>query len=127
MILIKLEKIEELRDIALRVSQVMYPDRIQGGEIKNPVEEYVMKKFELTKALEEEIEKYKILQKNIIALINTLDDDLQKKILDLRYIHFKKWEEIGDLLHYDSKWLINIHKRAINSLANIFKDFLTTH
>ena len=95
MIEIKLEKIEETRELALRVNQALNPVKVQGGQRKNIVEEVAIKVAGLTQQLEKQVDEYKELQKNVIDLISVVSNDTQREILDLRYIHFKKWEDIN--------------------------------
>ena len=118
MIRIKLEKIEETRELALRVNQALRPDHVQGGSRKNIVEEAAIKVADLTIQLEKQVDEYKKLQKNVMELINAVSDDTQRKVLELRYIHFMKWEKICDLLSYDRTWISRIHNRGIKAMIS---------
>lgn len=121
MIEIKLEKIEETRELALRVNQVLNPVKVQGGQRKNIVEEVAIKVVELTYQLEEQVEKYKELQSNVIKLIESVPDATQREILDLRYIHFKKWEDIADIMAYDRRQITRLHYKALQEIVRNIK------
>ena len=128
MIEIKLEKIEETRELAVRVNQALNPVKVQGGQRKNIVEEVAIKVVELTYQLEEQEEKYKELQSNVIKLIESVEDETQRQILDLRYVHFKKWEEISDVLNYERTWVSRIHYKGIQSIldSKLYKKLKST-
>ena len=113
MIKIKLEKIEETRELAMRVNYVLKPDRVQGGRRVNIVEETALKVVELTQQLEKQVDEYKELQQNVINLINCIPDDTQRKVLELRYIHFMKWEKIADLMAYTRDSIMKNHVKGI--------------
>lgn len=113
MIEIKLEKIEETRELALRVNQALNPVKVQGGQRKNIVEEVAIKVAGLTQQLEKQVDEYKELQKNVIDLISVVSNDTQREILDLRYIHFKKWEDIADVMNYTRDSIMKNHVKGL--------------
>lgn len=117
MIEIKLEKIEETRELALRVNQVLNPVKVQGGQRKNVVEEVAIKVAGLTKQLEKQVDEYKELQKNIIMLVESVPNDTQRKVMELRYVHFKKWEEIEDYMHFAKRHIMRLHIEGLKYIA----------
>lgn len=118
MIQIKLEKIEETRELALRINYVLKPDRVQGGRRVNIVEETALKVVELTKQLEKQVDEYRKLQKRVFELIDGVDNEVQQKILELRYIHFMKWEKIADIMNYTRDSVMKNHVKGLNQIAN---------
>ena len=50
-------------------------------------------------------------------LINTLDDEVQKTILELRFIRGHKWEDIARETNYTADWVQRLKKRAIRDIA----------
>lgn len=117
MIEIKLEKIEETRELALRVNQALNPVKVQGGQRKNIVEEVAIKVAGLTQQLEKQVDEYKELQSNVVKLIESVPDSTEREILDLRYVHFKKWEEIADIVAYTRMNVSRIHIKGLNSIS----------
>lgn len=122
MIKIKLEKIEETRELGLRVNCVLRPDKVQGGRRVNIVEETALKVVELINKLEKQVDEYRELQKNVISLINCVTDDTQRKVLELRYIHFMKWEKIANLLGYDRRQITRIHSKGLSEISEKWKN-----
>ncbi len=122
MIKIKLEKIEETRELGLRVNCVLSPDKVQGGRRVNIVEETALKVVELINQLEKQVDEYRELQKNVISLINCVTDDTQRKVLELRYIHFMKWEKIANLLGYDRRQITRIHSKGLSEISEKWKN-----
>lgn len=117
MIEIKLEKIEETRELALRVNQALNPVKVQGGQRKNIVEEVAIKVAGLTQQLEKQVDEYKELQKNVIDLISVVPNDTQREILDLRYVHFKKWEDIAEIMSYDRRQITRLHYKGLQEIV----------
>ncbi len=124
MIKIKLEKIEELESLATRINLVFENERVQGGKQKNVVEDTAIKVVSLTEQLKNEVDKYKRLQSEITYLIDELDDETQKKIIDLRYIHFMKWDDIAYKLSYDERHIRRVHLMILDKITkcDIYKN-----
>ncbi len=74
---------------------------------------------EIIKGIEQLIEKKNSLCSNILLSINTLEDDIEKNILILKYINFYTWEQISDVTHYSTRQLHNIHKKALLNIKII--------
>ncbi|MBP3200171.1 MAG: DUF1492 domain-containing protein [Lachnospiraceae bacterium] len=117
MIKIKLEKIEETRELGLRVNCVLRPDKVQGGRRVNIVEETALKVVELINQLEKQVDEYRDLQKNVISLINCVTDDTQRKVLELRYIHFMKWEKIINIVNYAEQHIHRLHNKGLDFIS----------
>ena len=121
MIEIKLEKIEETRELALRVNQALNPVKVQGGQRKNIVEEVAIKVAGLTQQLEKQVDEYKELQNNVFELISEIPNKVQQEILELRYIHFMKWEDIVKNVSYESRYVLKLHMRALDIISKCEK------
>lgn len=47
-------------------------------------------------------------------------DETDRFILELRYLNYKKWEEIAVELNYAYRWVMRRHKRAIAVLEELW-------
>lgn len=121
MIKIKLEKIEETRELALRVNQALNPVKVQGGQRKNIVEEVALKVVCLTQQLEKQVDEYRELQKNVYELINSITEDTVRTVMELRYIHFMSWEKIADSIYFNQSHIYRLHNKGLKEIAKIFK------
>lgn len=65
-------------------------------------EEIANQKFDLLK-----------LHLSISKFINDMDNQEDKRLLELRYLHFMKWEEIADSMGYSIRNVHRIHNRAL--------------
>ena len=55
-------------------------------------------------------------QKNTMALINSLDNELQRKVLIERYYNGYNWDKVADTLGYSSVNLYKVHKKTLEQL-----------
>ena len=79
---------------------------------------------ELLEGLEQdslqEIAKLKRQKLEIESLINSLDNELQRKVLIERYYNGYDWDKIADILGYSRKYLYKVHRKALEQLAYFF-------
>ncbi|MCF2566336.1 hypothetical protein JQM70_07200 [Streptococcus pasteurianus] len=52
-----------------------------------------------------------------LDLINSLDNELQRKVLIERYLYERKWEDMAEQLHYGRQSLYRIHNKALEQLT----------
>lgn len=64
----------------------------------------------------QEIAKLKCQKLEIESLINSLDNDLQRKVLIEHYSHGYKWDKVADNLGYSRVYLYKVHKKALEQL-----------
>ena len=78
---------------------------------------------ELLEGLEQdslqEIAKLKRQKLEIESLINSLDNDLQRKVLIEHYSHGYKWDKVADNLGYSKAYLSKVYSKAIKQLASM--------
>lgn len=63
--------------------------------------------------LAKEIEELVHLQKSISSKIENLGNEEYSLLLTLRYLNFKTWEEIAEVMGYTYQWVHVMHKRAL--------------
>ena len=57
---------------------------------------------------------FQTLQQN--RLINSLDNELQRKVLIERYYNGYNWDKVADNLGYSRVYLYKVHKKALEQL-----------
>lgn len=55
-----------------------------------------------------------------LDLINSLNNELQRKVLIERYYNGFSWDKVADTLGYSRKYLYKVHKQALEQLASMF-------
>ena len=55
-------------------------------------------------------------------LISCLDSETERNVLTLRYLGFRKWEDINGILCYDRSWIFRLHNRALGHIADMTDD-----
>lgn len=60
---------------------------------------------------------YTTKYREIEKVIESVGEDSMISVLKLRYLHYMKWEEIADKMHYALRTVHHIHGRALEKIA----------
>ena len=97
-------------------------DEIRTNNINSKVES---KALELIK-LKNDIDLHNIeidrFRKEIEGVIDKVDDDNLKTLLRLRYLEFKKWEDIMYILNYSRRNVFYARDKALKEVEKVLKD-----
>ena len=95
---------------------------IKGNSIVSNVENKAIDLFNL----EEKIKSHNIeideARKEIAAIINQIEEENLRDVLRLRYLEFRKWEDIAYILHYSRANIFILHNKALKKVDEILKD-----
>lgn len=117
----KLEK-EAIWNSMKGCSAISYEPK-EGGSgtlnTKSPQEKYypLLERYE--KEIEVDIQRLIELKKEVIGVIDQLDDADEVNLLYMRYVQLMKWEDIAKKMNYSYKWVHKIHANALRNVDNI--------
>ncbi len=77
----------------------------------------VLDAIELEEKIKEDINKCVKLKDEIRNTINELEDPTEKLLLRLRYINFKEWTDIDNILDVSMRTRQRIFKEALNNIV----------
>lgn len=105
------QEIDELR------MDKMYPMLIQDGmphgSSCGDLSAYAAQLDELLIELKEQMEKRIKIRREITEKIEAMQDETEKTVLRLRYIHWMRWEQIADRMGYSIRNITKIHGKAL--------------
>ncbi len=104
----KLEQLERLKAMAMRVTTNLTQEKVSGGyNERNPMENTIVKIMDLEREVNDEIDKLINLKQEILETISLVDDPMAQLLLEMRYINRRTWGEIAEELGYSDR---GIHK-----------------
>jgi len=113
----EVERLLEQKEIwfarACKVTQTI-TDMPRGGDGEDSRQKAICKMIELDQEANVEIDKLVELRKEIKELINTVEIDDLRYLLELRYIDGKTFEEIAVLTNYCWKQTHRMHSNALS-------------
>ncbi|MDE6357917.1 MAG: hypothetical protein K2L15_04940 [Eubacteriales bacterium] len=81
--------------------------------------------------LEEDIQSYKEKRDKAIVeireIINKLDDEIHRKLLELRYIDCMDWKDITEIIGYSKRYTLKKHAKALKKISKILKEDIVGH
>lgn len=110
----KLEQLEELKHMELQSKSFL--QGCSGGNSTSRVEKTVVKICLLEQEINDDIDKYVDLKREIKELIGSLSDLTLKTIMEKHYLCGKKWESIAEEMFISLRNVMYLHKKAIATL-----------
>lgn len=107
------EEIDQLR------MDKMFPGMIQDGmphgSSCGDLSAYAAQLDELLVELKDQMEKRIRIRREITRKIESMQDETEKTVLRLRYIHWLQWEQIAERMGYGWTQVHRIHGRALTN------------
>ena len=110
---------ERYREMAMQATGRTDAIRVSGTTDRSKVEKYILELWDVHNELQEEIGKLMEKSRQAEKLIQTLEDDRLRAVLELRYLCGMTWEELAKKLHFTVRWAHKLHKEGIDQLAGV--------
>lgn len=117
----KEERIENWRQIAESITAQIRPDSAGSSLPSKKVEDCACNIVDLQNEIKKEIAALVQAEREVGKFIREAPlDETDRFIMELRYLNYKKWEEIAVELNYAYRWIMRRHKRAIAVLEELW-------
>ena len=116
----KLEQLETLKSLSMKVTTSFTQEKISGGNIeKSRMENTIVKVIDLEHEINEDIDRFVDLKRDIQDTINKMENINYQLLLEMRYLSGKNWEEIAEQLNYNNRTVFKVHGRALKQFERI--------
>jgi len=112
----KLEEVARLRAKLTRVTEVYSTEPRGGGSIYGKTEEILAKIVDLEKEIDADVDRLISIRDNIKAIIEAVEDDRERLLLQYRYLDGRTFEEIAVQMHYSWRQIHRLHSKALTNL-----------
>ena len=112
----KLEEVARLRSKLARVTEVFTEEPKGGGSIYGKTGEILAKIVDLEKEIDADVDRLIFIRDNIKAIIEAVEDDRERLLLQYRYLDGRTFEEIAVQMHYSWRQTHRLHRRALTNL-----------
>ena len=118
------DRIEELYNEAAGLKAIVYDkDRVQVSVTNQMEEVFAQIDAEVQKYVKARMRYEREVRKRIDQIAG-LDNDLYARVLTLRYVDGKRWEEIACIIGYSFRHVTRIHGQALHAFRMRYKDVL---
>ena len=115
---VMIKKVEEMKR-ALYGKAISYEnDGTQSGYHINVTETALFKVLEYEERINAEIDRLVDLRFEIENVITSVNNDVQREVLERRYLLFEKWEKIAVEMNIDLRWVYRLHKKALLAIES---------
>ena len=118
----KLRQVENLRSLTQRVTASYGREPVSHTRNVTSLEDSIIRLIEAEEQINQQIDKMVNLKMDIAALIDHVRNENYRLILEKRYLCFLSWDEIATDMHYSSRWVRNVHERALEVVGKLLKE-----
>lgn len=117
----KMEEVTDLRELATSTGAIRYDkDRVQTSPSNNQLINAIIKITETeNEAMRRSVELANQRQLIIDQIIG-MDDGNFIRILCMKYVHYKKLEDIADIMHFSYDWIRHLHGEALKAFEKTY-------
>lgn len=119
---LKLDEIAHLRALAERATMRIGGTKGKKGSYSDKVGKYASKIADLEKKIDSEIDRLVTMKERIMDIAASLDDDLERNIIERHYIMHESLTDISEKLGYSLRHITRVHIRALEKLETMYDD-----
>lgn len=113
----KLEQIALLRELAAKTNIILSDMPGNPNHDNSKVENTIVKIISLEEEINDDVDKLVEFKKELMEVIDRVDDPQERLLLTLRYLNFFSWEEIAVKMNYSIRNVHNIHSKALDDIV----------
>ncbi len=118
----KLQQVESLRSLTQKVTASYGGEPVSHSRNVTSLQDTIVRLMEAEEQVNRQIDELVNLKMDIAALIDRVRNESYRLILEKRYLCFLPWDEIGADMHYSSRWVRNVHERALEVVGKLLKE-----
>ena len=112
----KLEQLESLNSLAAKATATFGNEPVSGTRDMQRREAIICKIVDLEREINDDIDQMVDTKRELRELVESISNVEYRTVLELRYLNFKKWEQIAVAMHYALRTVHYIHDKAIEFL-----------
>lgn len=117
----KLEELQHLKGMVLRITPTLKDDVVSSGGAQDKLGDAVAKIVDLEAEINRDIDRYVNAKQEISATLDKLTNPDQLKVLHMRYVQYKTWEQIAYEMNMTYRNVCYIHGKGLQAVDEIIK------
>ena len=113
----KIEQIASLNTLATKCTSAITGMPRNPSPSQSTMADAVCKIIDLQELLKKDLSALVDLKREIMGVINGIENDEYKTVLEKRYLCFLSWEQIAVDMGYEMSWLYRLHQRALEKVV----------
>ena len=113
----KLEQLDSLKSLSMKVTASLSQEKVSGGNIaKSSMENAVVKILDLENEINADIDRLVDLKREILEAIHQVSNMNYQLLLEMRYVSGKSWDEVAMAMGYDPRTVFRMHGKALKKV-----------
>ena len=113
----KIEQIASLHALATKCTSAITGMPHNPSPSQSTMADAICKIVDLQELLKKDLSALVDLKREIMGVINGIENDEYKTVLEKRYLCFLSWEQIAVDMGYEMSWLYRLHQRALEKVV----------
>ena len=113
----KLEQLSALRDTATKTTAVMDGEVVSHTRNIHSLQDVIAKIIDMQEEINSDIDALVDLKRDIVRTIKGIENPEYQTLLELRYLCFKRWEEISVVMNYNLRHIYRLHDEALETVT----------
>lgn len=109
----KLDQIKQLRALATKTNTVLNDVPVQTSKNNHKMESIILKIMDIENELNRDLADLLLIKVDIKRAIDGVDNEEYRTLLELRYIGYKKWEQIAEEMDFSTEHIYHMHRDAL--------------
>ena len=118
----KLREKEQWRSMALSTTTQLGGERVQSSHNPQKMSDAIVKYIELEDEINECVDRLVDLRKEIISLLDAIDNPLDYAVLHKHYVQYKSFGKIAAEENYSYQYIIEVHGRGLKKVQKILNN-----
>ena len=112
----KLEQLSALRDTTTKANAVMSDVVVTRSRNMQSLQDTIVKIVDMENELDKDIDMLVDLKRDMMSLIKEVKNPEYQTLLELRYLCFKSWDYIAEVMGYSINNVFKIHAKALRNI-----------
>lgn len=112
----KLEQVASLNELAQKATTVFGGVPTGGTRNVHRLEDVIIKIVDMESEINADLDSLVGLKKEIAGVIRSVENIEYRTLLEQRYLCFKRWEEIAQLMGYSTRQIRRLHDKALGKI-----------
>ncbi len=118
---VKLDRVSRLRAMTRKVTASLDGEQVSHTRNVTSLEDAIIRLMEEEESLNAAIDQLVDLKREVNGVLKQIDDTDCQLLLELRYLCYRSWEEIAEVMHMNIRTVYRVHGRALHKVDAVLK------
>ena len=119
---VKLDRVSRLRAMTQKITASLDGEQVSRTRNVTSLEDAIIRLMEEEVSLNAAIDRLVDLKRAVSGVLKQIDDTDCQLLLELRYLCYRSWEEIAEVMHMHIRTVYKVHGRALLKVEAILQN-----